>query len=150
MPAFDVEVIQEPTTANDRLSLWQRKLLDLTARNRLLHLPERSKQVPLVCPDPGALEDLLSAGKTIRISAYPDLENGGRDAKLYEEQNREELHQQYAREALQSNEVLSSLPQKKLEAELIDLYRKARTDMDEGGANTLFLALGFLNWKKRR
>ena len=148
LPAFDVEVIQEPTTANDRLSLWQRKLLDLTARNRLLHLPERSKQVPLVCPDPGALEDLLSAGKTIRISAYPDLENGGRDAKLYEEQNREELHQQYAREALQSNEVLSSLPQKKLEAELIDLYRKARTDMDEGGANTLFLALGFLNWKK--
>lgn len=148
LPAFDVEVSQEPTTADDRLSLWQRKLLDLTARNRLLHLPERSKQVPLVCPDPGALEDLLSAGKTIRISAYPDLEQGGRDAKLYEQQNREGLHQQYAREALLSNEVLSSLPQRKLEAELIDLYRKARTDMDEGGANTLFLALGFLNWKK--
>lgn len=148
LPAFDVEISQEPTTADDRLSQWQRKLLDLTARNRLLHLPERSKQVPLVCPDPGALEDLLSAGKTIRISAYPDLERGGRDAKLYEEQNREGLHQQYAREALQSCEVLSSLPQRKLEAELIDLYRKARTDMDEGGANTLFLALGFLNWKK--
>jgi very-short-patch-repair endonuclease len=148
LPAFDVEIIEEPTTADDRVSQWQRKLLDLTVRNRLLHLPERSKQVPLVCPDPGMLEDLLSAGKTIRISAFPDLEKGGRDAKLYEQQNREELHQQYAREALQSNEVLSSLPQKKLEAELIDLYRKARTDMDEGGANTLFLALGFLNWKK--
>jgi len=148
LPAFDVEISEEPTTADDRVSLWQRKLLDLTARNRLLHLPERSKHVPLVCPDPGALEDLLSAGKTIRISAFPDLEKGGRDAKLYEQQNREELHHQYAREALQSNEVLSPLPQKKLEAELIDLYRKARTDMDEGGANTLFLALGFLNWKK--
>ena len=148
LPAFDVEMSEEPTTADDRISLWQRKLLDLTSRNRLLHLPERSKQVPLQCPDPGALEDLLSSGKTIRISAFPDLEKGGRDAKLYAEQNREELHQQYAREALLSNEVLSSLPQKKLEAELIDLYRKARTDMDEGGANTLFLALGFLNWKK--
>jgi very-short-patch-repair endonuclease len=148
LPAFDVEITQEPTTADDRVSQWQRKLLDLTARNRLLHLPERSKHVPLICADPGALEDLLSAGKTIRIAALPDLEKGGRDAKLYEQQNREELQQQYAREALLSNEVLSPLPQKKLEAELIDLYRKARTDMDEGGANTLFLALGFLNWKK--
>jgi very-short-patch-repair endonuclease len=148
LPAFDVEMTEEPTTADDRVTQWQRKLLDLTARNRLLHLPERSKQVPLVCPDPETLEDLLAAGKTIRISAFPDLEQGGRDAKLYAQQNREELRQQYAREALQSNEVLSSLPQRKLEAELIDLYRKARTDMDEGGANTLFLALGFLNWKK--
>jgi very-short-patch-repair endonuclease len=148
LPAFDVEAGEEPTTANDRVTQWQRKLLDLTSRNRLLHLPERSKQVPLVCPDPGALEDLLSAGKTIRISALPDLEKGGRDAKLYQQQNREELHHRYAREALLTNEVLSSLPEKKLEAELADLYRKARTDMDEGGANTLFLALGFLNWKK--
>jgi hypothetical protein len=148
LPAFDMEITEEPTTADDRVTQWQRKLLDLTARNRLLHLPERSKQVPLICPDPEALEDLLAAGKTIRISAFPDLERGGRDSKLYEQQNREELHQQYAREAMLSNEVLSSLPQKKLEAELIDLYRKTRTDMDEGGSNTLFLALGFLNWKK--
>jgi len=148
LPAFDVEIAEEPTTAEDRVSHWQRKLLDLTARNRLLHLPERSKQVPLVCPDPGALEDLLSAGKMIRISPFPDLEKGGRDAELYEQQSREDLQQQYAKEALQSNEVLSSLPQKKLESELIDLYRKARTEMAEGGANTLFLALGFLNWKK--
>lgn len=148
LPAFDVEISEEPATADDRVSQWQRKLLDLTARNRLLHLPERGKQVPLNCPEPEALEDLLAAGKTIRISAFPDLESGGRDAKLYEQQNRGELHQQYAREALLRQEVLSSLPQKKLEAELIDLYRKARTDMDEGGANTLFLALGFLNWKK--
>ncbi|MBS1618822.1 MAG: DUF4011 domain-containing protein, partial [Bacteroidetes bacterium] len=148
LPAFDVEVSQEPATADDRVSQWQRKLLDLTARNRLLHLPERSKHVPLICPDPGALEDLLAVGRTIRISALPDMEKGGRDAKLYEQQNQEELNLHYAREALLSNEVLSPLPQKKLEAELIDLFRKSRTDMDEGGANTLFLALGFLNWKK--
>ena len=148
LPAFDVAITEDPTTADDRVSQWQRKLLDLTTRNRLLHLPERSKQVPLVCPNPEALEDLLAAGKTIRISPFPDLEKGGRDSALYAQQNQEELNAQYAREALAANEVLSSLPQRKLEAELIDLYRKAKTDMDEGGANTLFLALGFLNWKK--
>jgi hypothetical protein len=130
------------------VSQWQRKLLDLTTRNRLLHLPERSKHVPLLCPDPGALEDLLAAGKTIRISALPDFEQGGRDTALYEQQNHKQLREQYAHDALESNEVLSDLPKKKLEADLIDLYRKANTDMAEGGANTLFLALGFLNWKK--
>jgi very-short-patch-repair endonuclease len=148
LPGFDVEIIKEPETADDRIAQWQRKLLDLTAKNRLLHLPKKSKHVPLVCPDPGALEDLLAAGKTIRMSAFPDLEQGGRDTALYEQQNQEDLHAQFAREALVSHEVLSSLPQKKLEADLVDLYRKAKTDMDEGGANTLFLALGFLNWKK--
>lgn len=148
LPGFDVEVTAEPKTAEDRVDQWQRKLLDLTARNRLLHLPERSKHVPLVCPDPGALEDLLAAGKTIRISPVPDFEAGGRDIELYQQSNKEDLIEQYAERALESNEVLSSLSKKKLETDLIDLYRKANTDITEGGANTLFLALGFLNWKK--
>jgi very-short-patch-repair endonuclease len=148
LPGFDVEVTSEPKTAEDRVDQWQRKLLDLTARNRLLHLPERSKHVPLVCKDPGSLEDLLAAGKTIRISPVPDFEAGGRDIELYQQSNKEDLIEQYAEKALESNEVLSSLPKKKLETDLIDLYRKANTDMTEGGANTLFLALGFLKWKK--
>lgn len=148
LPGFDVEVIAEPETPDDRITLWQRKLLDLTARNRLLHLPERSKHVPLTCPDPGALEDFLAAGKAISIAPLPEFSEGGRDVQLYREQNREDLIEKYAEEALASNQVLAPLPAKKLESELIDLYRKANTDIAEGGANTLFLALGFLNWKK--
>lgn len=148
LPGFDVEVTAEPETPDDRITLWQRKLLDLTARNRLLHLPERSKHVPLTCPDPGALEDLLAAGKSISIAPLPEFSEGGRDVNLYREQNREDLIEKYAEEALSSNQVLAPLPAKKLESELIDLYRKANTDIAEGGANTLFLALGFLNWKK--
>jgi hypothetical protein len=31
---------------------------------------------------------------------------------------------------------------------LITLYRKANSEMIEGGANTLYLAVGFLRWKK--
>ena len=148
LPGFDVEISKTPETADDRVAQWQRKLLDLTARNRLLHLPQRSKQIPLICTDPGALEDLLAAGKTIRIAALPDFEEGGRDEALYEEQNKASLRQQYAAQALDSGEVISELPEKKLNASLVELYRKARSDINEGGANTLFLALGFLNWKK--
>ncbi len=148
LPAFDVEIAPEAMTPADKVALWQRKLLDLTTRNRLLHMPEKSKGVPLVCSDPGILEDRLADGKKIKVVAVPDMESGGRDAALYAQQNRENLLEQYAKDALDRNEVLSPLTKVKLEAELIDLYRKSRSDLDEGGANTLFLALGFLKWKK--
>ncbi len=148
LPAFDVVVTEEALTPDDRIDQWQRKLLDLTAKNRLLNLPERSKHVPLLCPEPAELENLLAQGKSISISPFPDLEEGGRDMDLYRQQANNDLRIQYAREALQSQQVLSPLPKKKLQAELVDLYRKANSDIAEGGANTLFLALGFLKWKK--
>jgi very-short-patch-repair endonuclease len=148
LPAFDVEVAPEKTGPADKIALWQRKLLDLTTRNRLLHLPEKSKSVPLYCPDPGALEDRLANGRKVKIVAAPDMEAGGRDAALYSQQIGENLLEQYARDALERGEVLSTLAQVKLEGELVDLYRKSRSDLDEGGANTLFLTLGFLKWKK--
>ncbi len=148
LPAFDVEIEPEINSPADKIALWQRKLLDLTTRNRLLHIPEKSKGVALLCPEPGLLEDRLAEGKKIRVVAAPDLEAGGRDAALHAQRHREDLLEQYAKDTLDRNEVLSPLPKIKLEAELIDLYRKSRSDLDEGGANTLFLALGFLRWKK--
>ncbi|MBM9485125.1 DUF3320 domain-containing protein [Pseudomonas sp. ICBG1301] len=148
LPPFDVEVSVDSDSPAGKLTLWQRKLLDLTTRNRLLHLPDSAKGVRLICSDPAELEDQLSNGKRIRIVSVPDLEAGGRDAALYEQQNRESLLDEYAKAALARGEVLATLEKSKLEVAMIDLYRKARSDLDEGGANTLFLALGFLKWKK--
>ncbi len=148
LPAFDVDTASDIDTPAGRLAAWQRKLLDLTTRNRLLHLPDTAKVVRLLCPDPTALEDRLADGKKVRIVPLPDLELGGRDAELYAQQNREDLRLAYARTALERGEAVSAQDKDKLEAALIELYRKARSDLDEGGANTLFLALGVLKWKK--
>lgn len=148
LPAFDIEVEEAPATAVDKLELWQRKLLDLTTRNRLLHLPDSAKAIRLVCPDPAALEDILAANKSVRIAPMPDLEVGGRDSEIYEKRNRESLEEEASRQAMARNEVLSRMEKGKLDAALVDLYRKARSDLEEGGSNTLFLAIGFLRWKK--
>ncbi|MDR6291698.1 hypothetical protein E9232_004232 [Inquilinus ginsengisoli] len=148
LPGFDVEVAEAPTTAAGRIALWQRKLLNLTTSNRLLNLPEGGKVVRLQCPEPGSLEDRLAAGGKVRIVAMPDLAAGGRDEKLFEAQTNENLRDQYAQAAMERGEVLSLLDKQTLDTTLVDLYRKARSDMAEGGANTLFLALGFLKWKK--
>ena len=148
LPGFDVEINEGNEGPAGKLTLWQRKLLDLTTRNRLLHLPDSAKGVRLLCPDPAALEDLLSNGQRIRVVPVPDLNSSGRDVAVYEQQNNESLVDEVARQALARGEVLASLEKIKLEATLIELFRKARSDLEEGGANTLFLAIGFLKWKK--
>ncbi len=149
LPGFDVDIAQESDAVTDRILLWQRKLLNLTTSNRLLHVPDGGKMVRLACPDPGLLEDRLAGGRRIRIVPMPDLAPGGRDEKLYEAQTHENLREQVASAALDRNEVVSLTDRDKLDSALIELYRKARSDLAEGGANTLFLALGFLKWKKK-
>ncbi len=148
LPDFDVEVEETPASPSDKLELWRRKLLDLTTRNRLLHLPDSAKVIRLICPDPAGLEDMLAASKNVRIVPVPDLEVGGRDSEIYAQRNRESLEEEAARQAMARNEVLCRMEKAKLDAELVELYRKARSDLEEGGSNTLFLAIGFLRWKK--
>src|SRR5207237_2937973 len=128
---------------------WQRKLLDLTTRNRLLNVKPGASAIRLLCPDPAALEDRLADGASFRVVAAPQMEgNAGRDVALHLDRTGEVLDQVYARDALDRGEILSLAPPEKLDALLVDLYRKTRLDMAEGGANTLFLAVGFLVWRK--
>ena len=149
LPSFDIDVdTSEDKESVGRLIQWQRKLLDLTTRNRLLHLPESAKAIKLVCADPGYLEDKLAKGKRLRIVSLPDLEMGIRDAELYQQQTHENLQDEFVQQALERGEVVSPLDKERLESSLIDLYRKSKSDLEEGGANTLFLAVGFLKWKK--
>lgn len=148
LPSFDVDIEQQIAGPGGKIALWQRKLLNLTTSNRLLNVPEGGKVIRLVCPSAGFLEDKLAAGRKIRIVPVPDLEAGGRDAKTYEAQRGDNLLEEVARDALERGEVLSALPAASLDAALVELFRKAKSDIDEGGANTLFLALGFLKWKR--
>lgn len=135
------------STPGGRMVEWQRKLLDLTARNRLLNLP-KAGTVALLCPRPDQLEDALAGGADFTIRPLPELAVGGRDAELHRQRERTDLAQQHAAEALARKEVLVDGEAKPLEATLVKLYRQARSDLAEGGANTLFLALGFLDWRK--
>lgn len=134
----------------DRLARWQRKLLDLSLRNNLLNFKEGKRALRLDVPDPGALEDLLATNETLKLLPRPDLMTGAdpRNQALYEERERENVHRQHALDALRRREIFVGLSQQDLETRLIDLYRTARTSLQEGGANTLYVALGFLSWTR--
>lgn len=148
LPADEVEV--KPTTAAGRIDRWQKKLLDLTLRNRLLNFPDSQKTIPFLCTDVGYLEDRLVKGAAIRLISLPEQNPlGERDAALFREVRGRDLQRGFAADALLRDELASTLDGRQLEARLIDLHRQVKNDFAEGGANTLFLAVGFLRWKKK-
>lgn len=150
----DDDAVAEPDPATlspkDRLARWQRKLLDLSLRNNLLNFRSGKKALKLEAPDPSALEDILSNEQMLKLLPRPDLMDGGdpRNQAIYEGREREDLRRAHALDALQRHEVFVAVPQDELDARLVELYRAARNTLQEGGANTLYLAMGFLSWTR--
>ncbi|MEF2144382.1 MAG: DUF3320 domain-containing protein [Desulfovibrionaceae bacterium] len=144
------EVIDEtPQTPHDRIDRWQRKLLDLTLRNRLLNFKDTKQTIPVLCPDLPKLEDMLADGKQLRVISLKD-ENpvGARDPELYQQQHGKDIHEEFAKDALERKQLCIPLPGADMRNRLVTLFRKANSELAEGGANTLYLAVGFLRWKK--
>ncbi len=153
MPSFDAipaeQAEEKPTTPEGRIERWQRKLLDLSLRNRLLNFRPTKQTIPFLCPDVPFLEDHLANGARIRVISLPQQNpQGERDKAIHLQTTGTDLDIEFAVEALQRDELPSPLEAKELDARLTELYRRARNDLNEGGSNTLFLAVGFLRWKK--
>lgn len=147
LPTEYAEALKD--TPDDRLDRWQKKLLDLSLRNRLLNFSATRQTLKLICADVAALEDALAGGDKFRVISIKD-ENpiGNRDPKLYRQQTGKDIELEFSAAAFDKKQVCSSETGKETQARLTTLYRKAKSDLSEGGANTLFLAVGFLSWKK--
>lgn len=150
LPDFDGQVEEEglPETPAGRLERWQRKLLDLSARNPLLNHKSSKTSLRLICPNPALLEDGLAAGARYAIQAVPKPSSAGQDEEVHRQRTGEIITDEYARAALEKKQVLVDLPEEELNRRTVEIYRKAQTALQEGGANTLYLAIGFLLWKQ--
>ena len=58
------------------------------------------------------------------------------------------IEEEVARDAFERGQIPVSLTGKDMNNRFLALFRRARSDLQEGGTNTLFLAAGFLRWKK--
>ena len=146
--ADDTTQVSEDISPHTRLDRWKQQLLDLTLRNRLLNFRETKQTIPLVCPDLGALEDAVAANCTFKIKEATSLMTGEdpRDLDRLIRQGQGHPVADHVLEEMRARRLRSSLNEKELSRRLLELYRKARLELQESGANTLYLALGFLEW----
>ena len=150
LPDFDNAEPEEekPTTPEGRLERWQRRLLDLTLNNRLLNYRPTKIGLQIICPKPGFLEDKLASGSRIRIIPVPSPTSQEQDEEIHQQRTGEMITEEYALEQLDQDRVLVDLSKEELGKRAVGIYRKTQTALQEGGANTLYLALGFLLWKR--
>lgn len=150
LPSFDEGVAEEekPATPEGRLDRWLKKLLELSTRNPLLSHRATKTSLKLICPDPALLEDKLADGAQISLASVPQPSSEGQDEDIHRVRTGEGITEEYARDALDRQQVLVDLPQEELDRRAVGIYRKARGSLQEGGSNTLYLALGFLLWKR--
>ncbi|MBF2735521.1 MAG: DUF4011 domain-containing protein, partial [Betaproteobacteria bacterium AqS2] len=147
MPPVRAEEKPPAATPAGRVDGWQRRLLDLTKRNRMLNFGGRASHLRLYCPDVHHMEDVLAQNRRFKFIAmedtgFGDLAAGG-GAPLADEKFRE-----YAESQLAKQTLVAAGEAKRMEATLLALYRKAKNDLEEGGSNTLFMSLGMLRWRE--
>lgn len=148
-PAFLTPIdIGEENTPDGRLSKWKSKLLDLTLRNRLLNFKSNKSTLQFIAPDLLRLEDTLSDGSEFRIRPLPGIMEGNdpRSGQVHANMTGRAALDDMALEALENKEFLANLGQDVLDGQLLTIFNAARTGLEEGGANTLFLAIGLLEW----
>ncbi|MBB5496611.1 DUF3320 domain-containing protein [Paraburkholderia sp. MM5384-R2] len=135
-------------TPEGRLSKWKSRLLDLTLRNRLLNFKSTKSTLALVAPDLAKLEDAIAEGVEFRVRPMPTLMEGNdpRMAEVHASRSGHHPLDDMALNALDNKELIARMPQEALDGNLLSIFSAARTGLEEGGANTLYLALGMLRW----
>jgi len=128
-----------------RVQRWLRRLLDLSLRNKLLNFKDNRLSIPLQCSEKtlASLEDALAENKGFFFHSIEHI-----SLKNVTRENEADHVQHYIDENLHRQLLFSGLDSETLNKRLVEVYRASRTALEEGGANTLFLAIGFLQWKE--
>lgn len=127
--------------------IWERKLLDLSLRNSLLNFRPTSSNVQFMISDIGKLEDEISDGESFKIMPSPSERSFTlSDSKIYETENDKDQIASIAEAEFKNHRLRTFISETELEKTLKKLHRDAKVSLEENGANTLYLALGFLRW----
>jgi hypothetical protein len=146
--ATDAQVLVLGQTIRGKLDRARLELLDLSARNRLLNTPRRSRTARtieivdeysaevfrLLVREGRALTFAAGSGKSASVDlAATDAATS--DGGFLPQPN-----------GHADNRLQTQLTSEALQSRLLNLYVDARTLEEEQGVNILYLALGFLKW----
>lgn len=145
---IDFSTLSDSEEAMSRRSTWQRKLLDLSLRNTLISLRFTSSVIPLLTHSLAQLEDNLFENEEYKIVPRPQEWEGAPDLTFVSPEFFRAIAPLKKLLELESKakRLPSLLTPSQLDKSMTALYRTAKTNMEETGAGTLFLALGLLRW----
>ncbi|MBO0907787.1 DUF4011 domain-containing protein [Arthrobacter sunyaminii] len=128
-----------------RISQWKNSLLDLSLRNRLINFTTTAR-FPLAVPEGrlGEFEDMISAGTRIRLTASDAVAAMQRERGI--RYGRDLPQEQLAELLVKHRAVFADVTEAGYQSRMRNLAYKARTLVEETGANNLYLALGSLVW----
>ncbi len=139
-----------PTKAATRIDLWKSRLLDLSLRNRLLNFRETKSTIRILSAEPEHVEDELAAERELSLRPKPKMmsEDDPRNAATYTREQRADALLDHLREELRSGRLHTHLEDSEHARRLTELFRAARNALDENGTNTLYAAVGILEWRE--
>ena len=146
--APEPEPAPPPASVQVRFRQWKDKLLDLSLNNRLLHFRTDTKgSLRIDVPDVARFEDLLAAEAAFDLLPAPPADpRDERKDDLVKVRVDPEERQRLLRADLDRHRLHAAHPEAELIGRAVGLERAARTDLEEGGANTLYAVIGLLRW----
>ena len=133
---YDLRLEDEGKSTTKQM-IWERKLLDFTLRNNLLNTRLGSKVIPFVSYEIDRLEDHLQAGEDYTITPFPGKKLKPNAEGMYDSSLQAIEYQTYVSELIRDHKIASYLTDTELKNDLKQVYRTARTSLEENGANSL-------------
>lgn len=137
----------KPTT---RIDQWKSRLLDLSLRNRLLNFKETKSTIRLLSAAPEHVEDELASETELALRPKPKLmsEEDPRHGATMSKQQRADAVAAHLIDELKHGRLHTHLDESEHARRLTELFRAARNALEENGTNTLFAAVGILEWRE--
>lgn len=140
-------VVEADRIEVNKQTIWERKLLDLSLRNSLLNTRITKNTLQLIAVKVDELEDALADGQEFQILPKPaDWDNPLLSTGIYRALNATDPIVDLIKSELSQKRLHSYLTAESLQRSLTHIYRTSRLSLEENGANTLYLAVGFLRW----
>jgi hypothetical protein len=129
-----------------RVARWRGSLLDLSFRNPLLNMRAGRTSLDLHVPQAalGTVEDLLFEGRSLNLIPHDQL------AEIHQAQGArtaQDMDPEALRVLLEGGDVFVACTAATFPSRLRGIQRRARTVVEETGANNLFVTLGMLEWE---
>ena len=133
----------------NRIDLWKSRLLDLSLRNRLLNFRE-TKSTIRIFSEPDHVEDELAAERELSLLPKPKMmsELDPRNSVTFTKEQRADALKDYLQDELRKGRLHTHMDENEHARRLTELFRSARNALDENGTNTLFVAVGILEWRE--